>query len=103
MDEGGDEEGALEVALEARGCIAIIVLLDEGVRLEHTVQEEENVVGSSVDAQTVEKNMNNRREVGDPAAILCASEERDGTTILKEKEGSEEVRHGQRAEVLVED
>ena len=103
VDEGGNEEGALEVTLEARGCVAITVILDEGVRLEYAVQEEENVVRGSVDTQTVEKDMNNRREIGDPAAVLCASEERDGTTVLKEKEGGEEVRHGQGAEVLVED
>lgn len=103
MDEGGDEEGALDVAFKARGRTETTTLLDECVRLENAVQEEEHVVCGGVDTQTIEKDVDDGREVGNPAAILWTSEERTRATVLDEQKGGEEIRHGQRTEVLVED
>ena len=47
--------------------------------------------------------MDDGREVGDPAAVLWTSGAKKAATVLKEQQGGEEIRHGQRTEVLIED
>ena len=103
MDEGGDEEGALDAVVEATYRGETTTLPSECVGLKHAVQEEENVVRRGVNAKTVEKDVDDRGEVGDPAAVFWTSKGSEAATVLDEQEVGEEIRHCQRTEVLVEE